>query len=130
MKPCKMIVYIVDVSDFARICREKADEEIYLMLDKFYILVETIIAKAGGQVVKFMGDSAMIVFDIEKKDSAKLALQNLKDQSDDLWLEFDADCKLKVKSDICSLVCGEIGLEKRFDIVGNDLNELFMKEWD
>ena len=130
MKNCQMVVCIVDISGFAKTCREKSDQEIYQILDKFYILVETIISEAGGEIVKFMGDSALMVFELEKRDPVEQALQKLKVQSDNLWQKFNAECKLNVKSDVCSLICGEMGLTKRFDIVGKDLNELFMRDWD
>ncbi|MDO9577041.1 MAG: adenylate/guanylate cyclase domain-containing protein [Candidatus Cloacimonadales bacterium] len=128
MKKCQMIVCIVDISGFARICCKKSDEQVFEMLNKFYILVEKIISEVDGKVVKFMGDSALIVFEPEKENSAKQALQDLKTRSDEIWRDFGAECNLNIKSDICHLACGEMGLEKRFDVVGNDLNKLFMRK--
>lgn len=29
----------------------------------------------------------------------------------ELWQEFNIECKLNIKSEICNLVCGEMGLE-------------------
>ena len=130
MKTCTLQVYIVDISNFAVACKDKPEHEIFSILDKFYALVETVIEKSGGEVIKFMGDSALITFELDKADDAKKAINSLVVKSNDLWQRFSIDSKLKIKSDVCKLVCGEMGINKRFDVVGNDLNRLFMKDWD
>jgi class 3 adenylate cyclase len=130
MKTCNLLVFIVDISNFAKACRDKSEHEIFSILDKFYTLVETEIEKFGGKVIKFMGDSALITFELDKAEDAKEAIKDLTVKSNDLWQEFSIDSKLKIKSDICNLICGEMGLHKNFDVVGNDLNQLFMKDWD
>jgi len=130
LKTCNLLVYIIDISNFAKACKNRTEQEVYKILDKFYILVESEIGKADGRVVKFMGDSALIIFELDNEAIAKQAIKDLIEKSNELWQEFNIDSKLKTKSDICNLVCGEMGLNKRFDVVGNDLNKLFMKDWE
>lgn len=113
-----------------KVCKNRTEQEIYTILDNFYILVENEIGKADGKVVKFMGDSALIIFELDNEEIANQAIEDLIEKSNTLWQEFSIESKLKIKSDICNLVCGEMGLNKRFDVVGNDLNQLFLKDWN
>jgi len=117
LKTCNLLVYIIDISNFAKACKNRTEQEVYKILNKFYILVESEIGKADGRVVKFMGDSALIIFELDNEAIAKQAIKDLIEKSNELWQEFNIDSKLKTKSDICNLVCGEMGLNKRFDAI-------------
>jgi len=130
MIKCKKLVYIIDISKFAKACLDKPEEEIFSILDKFYTLVETEVSAAGGRIIKFMGDSALFIFEPEKKKDANSSIEKIMECSNTLLQEFNVNCGLKVKSGLCNLVCGEMGLHNNFDIVGNDLNKLFMQKWD
>ena len=52
------------------------------MLDKFYGLVGDAVDDAGGKVVKFMGDAALMVFPEDSTREAVEALRTLKADAD------------------------------------------------
>ena len=127
---CRLVLAVADIDGFYKVCQSKSDLDTFRMLDSFYHLVEQVVAEAGGQVVKFMGDSAFIVFPEDKAKQAVAALQDLKSQAQTLWSEFDAKCLVRTKAHLDSVVCGPIGPEKRFDVIGKALNELFRRPRD
>jgi class 3 adenylate cyclase len=121
-----LIIAMADVAGFAKACWGRSDLEVFRMLDRFYGLVGTVIGQAGGTVVKFMGDCALLVFPQDKPDSAVAALRELRAKAEPLWSEFGASCAVTVKAHVGSAACGPIGPDGRFDVVGKSVNDLFL----
>ena len=125
-----MVLAVADIAGFARACRGKSDAETFAMLDRFYRLVGKTVPKAGGTVVKLMGDCAFVVFPGNKAREAVGALQDLKAGAGDMWAAFGSACRLRVHAHIGRVASGRIGPDRRFDVVGKSVNELFMMPWD
>jgi class 3 adenylate cyclase len=127
---CTLIVAMVDIAGFAKACEGKPDMDIFRMLNKFYYIVGKVVGNAGGAVLKFMGDSALMVFTEEKAKPAVTSLRELKILTQPIWTEFDPTCRVRTKAEVCTVVCGPMGMEKRMDIIGNSLNRFFAASWD
>lgn len=90
------------------------------MLQQYYTIVGDRIENAGGKVVKFMGDSALLFFSADRVDEGVEALIALQEEGD-AWLHDRGFASRQIiKAHFGSLCCGLIGTrtEKRFDVFG------------
>ena len=122
----RIVIAVADIAGFMKAARGKSNLDTFRMLDEFYYLVDQVVAKAGGRVVKFMGDAALMVFPEDSAPQAVAALGELKERAQTLWTGFDATCVVKTKAHVGLAACGPIGPEKRFDVIGQSVNELFL----
>ena len=84
----------------------------------------SLVERAGGRVVKFIGDAALLVFPEDAVDRGVEGLLQLKDTVDDLMQERGWDCRLAVKAHFGTTVAGPFGAAgaKRFDVIGKAVN--------
>ena len=123
----RVIVATSDIAGFARAAQAKSDRKTFAMLTEFYEIVGSIVEHGGGQVVKFMGDAALMIFPVARSTEAVRALRSLREKTGDCLTRFSPDCQLRVKTHVGSVMCGVLGTasEKRFDVIGKTVNELF-----
>jgi len=128
----RMILAEADITGFARTCREMSDREVFEMLDEFYELTGSVVEASGGRIVKFMGDSALIVFPADAAPAAVESLRQLKARTEEWVAAFNPASGLRLKAHVGQVVCGPMGTaaDKRFDVIGKAVNELFMMPWD
>lgn len=89
------------------------------VMDRFYELVASRVG-AEGTVVKFMGDAALVVF--EDVDAGVRALLEMKKDVDEYFAALGWESRLVVKAHFGDVVAGSFGAEKRFDILGRNVN--------
>jgi class 3 adenylate cyclase len=123
---CRLIAAVADIAGFMRAARGKSNLDTFRMLDEFYHLVEEVVPEAGGKVVKYIGDAALIVFPEDAARQAVGALRKLREEAQRLWTEFDATCEVRTKAHVGEAACGPLGPAQRFDVIGHFLNELFL----
>jgi class 3 adenylate cyclase len=119
-----LIICFLDLSDFARAASHREETEIAEMIDAYYERIADAAARAGGTVVKFIGDGALLAFPVDRADEALTALLDLRSQVDD-WLRSDGwSSHLLVKAHSGPVVAGDYGPRdaKRFDVIGNVVN--------
>ncbi|MBI4640925.1 MAG: adenylate/guanylate cyclase domain-containing protein [Candidatus Tectomicrobia bacterium] len=123
-----MIVALADIAGFARASQNLSNRELFDMLDEFYELIGGIVEDAGGKVVKFMGDGALIVFPEEMAKRAIEALGKIKMEANDWLSRFGLSCRIYLKAHIGSVICGPLGTakEKHFDVIGDTVMKLFL----
>jgi len=124
------VVATADIAGFCRACQGKSDLDTFLMLDKFYHLVDELTTDAGGKVLKFMGDAALMVYPENNAEEAVASFESLKSEAEAIWADFGETCVLRIKAHVGSVVCGPMGPKKQFDAIGKTLNELFRMPWD
>jgi len=128
----RVVVAVADIAGFLKAVEHRSDLEAFRMLDEFCELVGEVVTSAGGTVVKFIGDAALIAFPEEDARQAVAALRELASRAQTSWSTFDATCAVRIKAHLGPVVCGPLGTaqDKRFDIIGNTVNELFMMPQD
>jgi adenylate cyclase len=117
-----LLICFLDLSTFARDSEHCDDEKVADVLDRYYSAVSTRVTEAGGTVVKFIGDGALVVFDPERADDAVNALLALRDEVNGLVAKAGWVSMLVVKLHCGEVIAGEMGPEKRFDVVGREVN--------
>lgn len=125
---CDMVIALADIARTTQMAQAMSNRELFEMFSQFYELVGGIVEGAGGKVVKCMGDAALVVFPGDAPEQAIAGLRHLKIEGEDWLAGYSADPQIYLKAHIGSVVCGPLGPagEKRFDIVGDAVNELFL----
>ena len=81
-----VLVAMCDCSRFMQSTKGRPSADLFADLNDFYLLTEDAVQAAGGLVVKFMGDAALVLFPEELADQGIMALLDLK-ASIDRWLQ-------------------------------------------
>ncbi len=112
------LVALCDCSGFMQSSKGRSSAELFADLNDFYLLIEDAILAAGGLVVKFMGDAALIVFPEELADQGIMALLALK-ASVDAWIQHRAiGNSLHVNVHYGEVTLGRMGRCGNLDVIG------------
>lgn len=121
-----LLVAFVDLTGFAAQCAQVDDAVVADTLDGWYEAVSDRVAAAGGHVVKFVGDAALIVFD--DADRGVTALVALRDEGDAYFAARGWACRVHVKAHHGPVIAGPYGGHgtKQFDVIGRTVNTAAM----
>jgi adenylate cyclase len=125
-EPRDLVIVFIDLSTFTVDARGVDDTRLAELVSDFYDRVGAHVSGAGGTVVKFIGDGALLVFPPAKVDAAVGALFALK-RDVDAWLSSERwGSRLVVKVHCGTVVAGSFGArargEERFDVIGTEVN--------
>jgi len=59
---CELLVAFSDLSAFKHCAQDQSEEQLFAAMAEYYELVGDIVAEGGGNIVKFIGDAALLVF--------------------------------------------------------------------
>ena len=123
-----LIVALSGLNGFTRFINNNINiNDLFNFMSEYYELVHDVIDPSEGTIIKFMGDSCLMAYNLESSDKAALALMELKEFGDK-WIQGrGANCRHIIKAHIGSVLCGRIGnkYNKRFDIFGPTVNTTF-----
>ena len=121
----ELLIVFVDLSTYTQDARRTNDDaRVADVIDAYYERIADGTREAGAQILKFMGDGALLVFPRDRADDAVAALLETKD-SIDCWLAGERwESRLVVKAHAGTVVAGGFGArgEKRFDVMGDEVN--------
>jgi adenylate cyclase len=119
-----LVVAFLDLKGFAAQSGRVSDGEIADQLDAYYAKVSARVVAAGGYVVKFIGDGALVVFHRAAADAAVEACLDLKAEID-TWLAGRGwHCELTAKIHVGDVVVGPFG--GKLDVIGREVNAAAM----
>jgi len=123
-----LLVIFVDLTRFAAQSQRVSDLELADTLDGFYERVARAVQDAGGTVVKFLGDAALIVFEEERVERGVSMLLDLKRSVDAFMAEREWECRLVAKAHFGQVIAGPFGGAgaKRYDVLGKTVNTTAM----
>jgi class 3 adenylate cyclase len=117
-----VLVAMCDCSRFMQSTKGRSSAELFADLNDFYILVDDAVQAAGGLVVKFMGDAALIVFPEELADQGIMALLDIK-ASVDRWLQDrPIGHSLYVNAHFGEATLGRMGRAGHLDVIGETVH--------
>jgi adenylate cyclase len=119
-----LLVAFADLTRFAAQSLRVSDLELAAMMDVFYQRVTSRIDDAGGRVVKFIGDAALIVFSEADADRGVAALLDLKEDIDSFMADNDWECRMNIKAHFGTVIAGPYA--GRFDVLGKNVNAAAM----
>jgi adenylate cyclase len=121
----ELVICFLDLSTYTMDARRTADDgRLADIIDGYYERVAERTRGAGGTVVKFIGDGALLVFSASRADDAVAALLDLKADTDAWLAGLRWESRLVVKAHAGTVVAGPFGAsdDKRFDVLGDEVN--------
>lgn len=121
----ELLVAFCDLTNFARVAAPSfTDEGLYSFLDSYYEFTGKIIEEAGGMVIKFIGDAALIIFPADKIDAGVIALRQLREEGDQWMRDRNLPCRNILKMHFGTVAAGKVGTKdnKRPDVLGQTVN--------
>jgi adenylate cyclase len=119
-----LLVVFVDLTRFWAQSQRVDDVELADTLDAYYEQIGAAVRAAGGRIVKFLGDGALIVFDEQRVDAGVEMLLALKDAVDRSMAQRGWECRLIAKAHFGTVIAGPFGVagDKHHDVVGKTVN--------
>ncbi|MBD3270356.1 hypothetical protein GF376_02420 [Candidatus Peregrinibacteria bacterium] len=123
-KQKNLLISFCDLTNFTKISRNVNETEVFNYLSKIYEIIGETIEGSNGQVIKFIGDAALIIFEEIHIDAGIMALKKLKLKIDEYNKINNYDSRLIIKAHFGQVVAGMIGTknDKHYDILGNEVN--------
>ncbi len=119
-----LLVAFSDISGFHRAIRKRTPRVFFDLLSGYYELFGDIIERAGGRIIKFMGDSTLFVFSADQVDTGVCTIQELQ-TAGNAWLHDNSmSCGHYFKVHFGPVMAGPIGTrtDKRLDVFGETVN--------
>ncbi len=117
-------VAFFDLSRMAEWASSEEDVLVASFFQSFYELAAKHIEPAGGQIIKFMGDSGLAVFPKESAEEVIFALSAFAEEARETARGFGLDTYLNVSVHVGPVLAGSFGPPgaERFDVIGKTVN--------
>jgi adenylate cyclase len=119
------LIGFVDLLRFTAQSARSTDREIAEVIDEYYQRVSDRLEPAGGRIVKFIGDGALVVFAEADADRGVAAVLDLKPEIDAWMAARGWECRLAARVHWGPVIAGDYGPAggKRFDVIGRAVNQ-------
>jgi class 3 adenylate cyclase len=119
-----MVIAFADLARFKIASRRLSDEALAELVQDYYERIADGLKGAGGRVVKFMGDGALLVFPFDRASQAARTLLLLKQEIDARMAKRRFATAFVVRVNAGEVMAGDFGPkgDKRFDVIGNAVN--------
>ena len=128
MATVQVLVAFSDLTGYAKVAGKLSEEEIFGFLSDYYEFVGDAISPAGGRVIKFMGDGALMIFPEPQADAGIRALLALQREGDKFLSGRGLGCRHHIRAHFGAVRQGELGTrtDKRLDVIGSTVNTMFL----
>ncbi|MDE3270119.1 MAG: adenylate/guanylate cyclase domain-containing protein [Pseudomonadota bacterium] len=116
------VIWQCDLRGFTDMSMNSEAEELIIELDKFFESIADSISKYEGDIIKFIGDSIIVIFTNEE---AEVACRNALQASNEILAKFtDGSRQIAIVIHYGSVIFGNVGSRDRMDftIIGKDVN--------
>ncbi len=114
----------VDITGYTMFAARTDDAIIAQLMDGYYERAAVLAQRAGGRLVKPIGDGLLLVFEPARADEAIEALLALRDDVAAMCAKAGWTGELIVRVHAGDVIAGGFGAadDKRFDIIGREVN--------
>lgn len=116
----ELVLVTADLAGFARQAAAMSPVEVAELLDGWYRALEAVIGGRGGRVVKYIGDGCLATFPADACAAAVEAARALA-----VHHAGGQELRVGVRVHLGTVAEGEVGPDRRYDIFGNAVNDLF-----
>ena len=122
--PRRLIIAFVDITGYTKFAAQTDDAVIADLMDSYYERAAALAGRAGGQLVKPIGDGLLLVFEPAQADEAIDALLALRDDVAAMCAKAGWTGELIVRVHAGDVIAGPFGAtnDKRFDLIGKEVN--------
>jgi len=119
----ELVLFTADLAGYTRATADLRPLDVAAFLTGWYRAIEELLAGHGGRVVKFMGDSCLATFPPDACAAAVDAALELQRHDHRAAAGLALDVGVKIHLGIVAE--GEIGADRRYDVFGSAVNDLF-----
>jgi adenylate cyclase len=121
-----LVIAFIDLARFQIASRRVKDATLVEILEDYYGRIVDGLKPAGGRVVKFMGDGALVVFAVDRASQAARAILMLKSDVDARLAKRKFATPLVARVHVGEVMAGPFGAkgerDKRYDVIGQAVN--------
>lgn len=119
-----MLVSFADLTNFARFSEKNDLSQLAEFVSEFYDLIGEIIEPDGGEVIKFLGDAALIVFPEDRVNQGIESLMTCKQKTDKWLRDKGVNSQLVIKTHFGEMIYGKFGTKTKLinDVIGKNVN--------
>jgi class 3 adenylate cyclase len=119
-----LVIAFIDLARFQIAARRVKDAALVELLEDYYARMVDGLKPAGGRIVKFMGDGALVVFAVDRASQAARALLMLKSDVDARLAKQKFSSVLVARVHAGEVMAGAFGPkgDKRYDVIGQAVN--------
>jgi len=124
----KRIIVVIDLAGFTKAFQTTADDKMVAFLHDYYGQCEKLLTPKGGDVIKFIGDACLAVFDPRYPKNAVEAVRELQSSTETLNKKHNLNLRVGANLHLAYAVdvAFSIGSDNRKDIIGRGVNEAFL----
>jgi adenylate cyclase len=119
-----LLIAFIDIARFVDVAKKFEGLELYDLMNGMAITAIRLIKKSPGRIVKFIGDSMLIIFPEESVDEGVLTILELKEAIIAYFKSYGLDIKLHVGVHVGEAIVGPYGEKphKSIDVFGDSVN--------
>lgn len=117
----ELVLFTADLAGYARATAQLPPLQVAVLLDDWYRSLDAVIGARGGRIVKYMGDACLATFPADACSAAVEAATELAARPPEGGLEV----RVGVRVHLGVVAEGEVGADRRHDIFGSAVNDLF-----
>ena len=121
-KKLELLISFFDVSGFAMWAKGRTDEELFKYVGKLAGLTSKRVLEAGGHVVKYIGDAALIIFPAEKAEKGIFCLLDLQQEMESVLENENMPGKAAFSCHVGTAAVGLLDPVNQPDIIGEAVN--------
>lgn len=116
------LICFYDIRGFTRVVESRSDIEVFELLDAMAHETDRCVGDSGGQVVKYIGDAALIIYPEETADAGVRALLDLKPALEQILADRATPAQVVFAVHIGEIAIGPFGSKGNIDIMGSAVN--------
>lgn len=120
----ELLLCFYDLTRYAVWAQDWSPTRLLSLMDGYYQMTSMIVSKAGGELVKTVGDAGFVVFPAGNLDSKIDALRALKQESDQWLADQGVDSEAQVRVHLGKIAVGMVA--GRPDVFGHAVNQAAM----
>jgi class 3 adenylate cyclase len=120
-----LLISFMDIQGFLSIAQKVQDSlEVFDLLNGWAGVVTPIVSRAGGYLVKFIGDACLMIFPEDSVDKGVLGIMELKAASEKYFNQKGFSNKLRATAHFGEVVVGPFGVapHQAVDVLGDTVN--------
>ncbi len=119
---------LLDIKGFAAISRNLSSKNLFDFLNAYFEMIGRLIQESGGEVIKFIGDAALVIFPSDSPRKVVGNLRNIQQRAQEHLERAGYENAVQVKGHIGKVYLGDLGTHDRkcLDIIGAAVNDLFL----
>jgi class 3 adenylate cyclase len=122
------LICSMDITGFGALLKTKTAQEILSLMKDVTLIISEQVERAGGLVIKYIGDAALVIFDEADVDGGVRCVTGCDKALLDMFRKKDLPNRISTVMHFGEAVIGRLPPFSDWDIFGKDVNLVFVLE--